>query len=224
MSVIPQSSLFLGIIPALLILYISLKGFEGYYKEKTVFLIFIAGLVLGFIAAFARSFIPVGLLIYIALLAVFDQLFKTIVLNIGRFHGKRETVIYGLTLGLGFGSVFTPYIIISVSTLPTSSPLALGIIALGSLGIILFHGATGAFIGYGVYEGKLMKFLLPTILVQIPFSFFVDLMIVSSDESFTIELGIAIGLVIYGIVLFWVMAKRAMARILRQTQRRKRST
>ena len=30
--VLPQASLFLGIIPALILLYISLKGYEGYYQ------------------------------------------------------------------------------------------------------------------------------------------------------------------------------------------------
>jgi len=223
MDVIPQSSLFLGIIPALLILYIGLKGFEGQYKEKTVFLVFIVGLILGFIAAYAKSFILFGQLIFIGLLAVFEQLFKTIVLNIGRFQGKRETVIYGLTLGLGFGAVFTPYIIISVNAL-IGDALALGIIALGSLGIVFFHGATGAYIGYGVYQGKLMTFLIPAILVQIPFSFLVDLMIVSSDESLTVELGLALVLVFYGAVIYWIMAKKVMSRMLMQGQRRKRST
>ena len=223
MDVIPQSSLFLGIIPALLILYIALKGFEGQYKEKTVFLVFVVGLILGFIAAFARSFILAGQLIYIALLAVFEQLFKTIVLNIGRFQGKRETVIYGLTLGLGFGAVFTPYIIISVSAFLTNA-LALGVIALGSLGIVFFHGATGAYIGYGIYQGKLMTFLIQAILVQIPFSFLVDLMVVSSNESLTVELGLALVLVAYGAVIYWIMAKRIMSLLLMEGQRRKRST
>ena len=53
--ILPQASLFLGIIPALILLYISLKGYEGHYKDKTIFLTFIIGIVLGFIAEIGRA-------------------------------------------------------------------------------------------------------------------------------------------------------------------------
>ena len=56
MDILPQASLFLGVIPALIIMYISLKGYEGYYKDKTMFLTFVAGIIMGFVAAFAQSF------------------------------------------------------------------------------------------------------------------------------------------------------------------------
>ena len=46
MDELPQALLFLGIIPALIIMYISLKGYDELYKEKTVFLIFIYGIYL----------------------------------------------------------------------------------------------------------------------------------------------------------------------------------
>jgi hypothetical protein len=39
---------------------------------------------------------------------------------------------------------------------------------IGSLGIILFHAATGAIIGYGVYSHKLSTYLFYAILLQIP--------------------------------------------------------
>ena len=92
MDVIPQTSLFLGIIPALVLLYISLKGYEGHYKDKTIFLTFVVGIILGVIAAFAQSLTFAGVIIYIILLAFFDQLLKTIVLNLRRLQGKRETM------------------------------------------------------------------------------------------------------------------------------------
>ena len=76
MDVIPQTSLFLGIIPALILLYISLKGYEGHYKEKNIFLTFVVGIILGFFAATARSFTLPLVIAYIILFALFEQLLK----------------------------------------------------------------------------------------------------------------------------------------------------
>jgi len=224
MDVIPQTSLFLGIIPALILLYISLKGYGGHYKEKNIFLTFVVGIILGFFAAIARSFTLPLVIAYIILFALFEQLFKTMILNIGRFHEKRETTIYGLSLGLGFGSVFTPFLIIAVSSLITSDVYALSLIVIGSLGIILFHGATGACIGYGIYAGELTKYLLAAMIVQIPFNFIIDMMIVSSDDpSLYLKLGIVAGLVIYGGIVFWYVIKKIMPKILSRSRKRDRS-
>ena len=114
-----QAILFLGIIPALFFLFIALKGYEGYYKDKTIFLTFITGIFFGILAAIIRLIInPLPLvIIFIILFAFLEQLFKTIVLNIGRLQYKKETTIYGLTLGLGFGSSFTPFLVIIGSVL-----------------------------------------------------------------------------------------------------------
>jgi len=38
MSQLPQALLFVGIIPALILLFISLKGYDGYYKDRIIFL------------------------------------------------------------------------------------------------------------------------------------------------------------------------------------------
>jgi len=222
--ILPQASLFLGIIPALILLYFGLKGYEGHYKDKTVFLTFVIGIILGFAAAFVQSLTIAGVIIYIILLAFFDQLLKTIVLNIGRFQEKRESTIYGLTLGLGFGSAFTPFLIIAVSSLITSDIYVLSLLALGSLGIILFHGATGTYIGYGIYAGKLTKHLLTAIILQLPFNFMIGLAIMySKPETLNEQIGLVTGIVLYGAVVFYYMLKKIMPQILETSKRRKRS-
>jgi len=221
---LPQASLFLGIIPALLLLYIGLKGYGGHYKDKTVFLTFVVGIILGFVAAFVQSFTIAGVIIYIILLAFFDQLLKTMILNIGRLQEKKESTIYGLSLGLGFGSAFTPFLIIAVSSLITSDVYVLSLIAVGSLGIILFHGATGAYIGYGICAGKLTKYFLTAIVIQLPFNLLLGLAIIySKPETFYEQVGLVAGLVIYGTIVFWYVITRIMPRILTRNTRRKRS-
>ena len=213
---IPQTSLFIGIIPALIILYIGLKGYEGHFKDKLIFLTFIVGIIIGFISAVIELFTRgIGLIIYIILFPVLEQLSKTIVLNLGRFQEKQETTIYGLSLGLGFGSVFTPAAIIMGNFQEINVAFIAAII--GSFGIILFHAATGAIIGYGVYSHKLSTYLAFAILLQIPIT-----TLIGVTNLFTISY-LQISIVVYGIIVYWYATKKIMPRILQESQRRKRT-
>jgi len=215
-SFIPQTSLFIGIIPALILLYVGLKGYEGHFKDKLIFLMFIVGIIIGFISAVIELLTQnIGLIIYIILFPILEQLFKTIVLNMGRFQEKQETTIYGLSLGLGFGSVFTPAAII----LGNFQEINLSFIAaiIGSFGIILFHAATGVFIGYGVYAHRLSTYLTAAILLQI-----VITTVIGVTNLFQIGY-LQIILVVYGIIVFRYATKTIMPRILEESQRRKRT-
>ena len=222
-DILPQASLFLGIIPALIILYIGLKEFEGYYKDKTVFLTFVIGIIIGFIAAVTRVFTLPMAIISIIILAFFEQLFKTIVLNIGRLQLKKETTIYGLSLGLGFGAVFTPFLIIKANELLTSDATILSLLTIGSIGIILFHGATGAFVGYGIYSGKMINYLLIAIIIQIPFNLIMDAnWVLLPNASTGLQIAIVIAPILYGGIIFWYVYKKVMPLILTKTKRKKR--
>ena len=81
MSVLPETLLFVGIIPALVLMFISLKGYDGYYKDKIVFLTFISGIIAGFISILIEWYtVGVGIW-FIILYPILEQLFKTIILN-----------------------------------------------------------------------------------------------------------------------------------------------
>jgi len=214
---IPQTSLFIGIIPALIVLYISLKGYEGRFKDKLIFLTFIVGIVIGVVSAVIELVTKdnIGIILVIILFPVLEQLFKTIVLNIGRFQEKQQTTIYGLCLGLGFGSVFTPTAIIMGGFQEINLAFIAAII--GSWGIILFHGATGVIIGYGVYVHKLTKYLTFAILLG-----FVITSVIVVTNLFSVSY-LQISLVIYGIIVYWYATKKIMPRIRQESQRRKRT-
>jgi hypothetical protein len=216
MDGLPQASLFLGIIPALILLYISLKGYEGHYKEKNIFISFIAGIIAGFIAAIIELYTLTAGLVVIVLYPVLEQLIKTMILNIRRLQGKSESVIYGLSLGLGFGSIFTPVSMI-LANIQTWEPVIFALVIIGSIGIILFQGGTGSLIGYGIYTGKLPKFYLIAILLHIPITgwFFIT-------SYYNIE-HLQIGLVLYGLIVYWYCTKKIMSKILSQNEKRKRS-
>ena len=159
-----QSSVLLGIIPALILMYYSLKGWHEKFVEKTLFIMFIIGIISGFLVAIVQSQIAVSLELLI-LYPFLEQIIKVVVLNLRRFHDKQSTVIYGLALGLGFGSIYPPASMILIPEGFTTIQLI--IILLGSIGLVFTHGATGAFIGYGVYKGKMPWYYFISVLILI---------------------------------------------------------
>ena len=212
MNPLPQASLFLGIIPALFIMYISLKGYDDYYKDKIMFITFIAGIFMGFIAAFVQFYFFGIIIISLILLAIFNQLFKTVILNIKRFQRKKETPIYGLSLGLGFGSSFTPFMIIAASSskfIPDNI-FILSLIGLGSLGIIFFQGATGAYIGYGIYTGSLLKKFIISVILELPLGFLSMLTINPDVSSINTQIIFVIITIFYGFVVFFYIIKNVL--------------
>ncbi len=217
---LPQASLFLGIIPALILLYISIKGYEGYYKDKTIFITFIIGIVFGVIAAIVRIYSYPLAIIYIIVIAIFEQLFKTIVLNLKRLQAKKETTIYGLSLGLGFGAIFTPFLLISVGSSTFIDLQTFIFITIGSFGFIMFHSATGAYIGYGVYSSNLIKYLIISIIIQLPFNAINDFARLSFSNDIFYYLQIC--LFIYGAIVFIYVLRKIMPRILHNKRVRKR--
>jgi hypothetical protein len=152
--------------------------------------------------------------------AFFEQLLKTIILNIGRFQRKTETTIYGLTLGLGFGSSFTPFLILSGSITEEPTISFIGLVLTGAIGFTLFHASTATYIGYGIYLGKLFKYLFIAILIQIPFNILLDLSRYTKDPFFAYY---HFGLLVYGAICYIYVIIYVMPNILKIKQKRKRS-
>jgi hypothetical protein len=216
--ILPQASLFLGIIPALILLYISIKGYEGYYKDKLIFLTFVGGIIAGFISVIIETFASGIGVLFIVLFPMLEQLFKLVILNFSRFQNKKETTIYGLTLGLGFGSIFTPFSMITANVQSTEFLVLISII-IGSFGIILLHGATGVCIGFGITEGKIIKYFIIAILLHVPLT-----SIIFITTLFNIQY-LQIGIIIYGVIIYWIVTKKIMTKILpsKRRERRKKS-
>jgi hypothetical protein len=215
---IPSTSLFLGIIPALILLFISIKGYEKTTKHKNIFLAFIGGIIIGFIATILEIYTGDVPIYIIVLFPVFEELFKTIILNIGRLQEKPETVIYGLTLGLGMGAVATSASILR-GTLQAGDYLGLGLVVLGSCGIIMLQGGTGVLIGFGVYKGKLTHYV--TLAVVLHIMCFAGLFVVQvSLNNITV---IVTYLLIVGLIIYWFATMKIMPRLLTESQRRKRT-
>ena len=208
MDSLPQALLFLGIIPALILIYISLKGYEGYYKDKIVFITFVIGIITGFISIIIEAYTAAVGILFIILYALLEQLFKTMFLNLRRFHGKKETTIYGLSLGLGFGSVFIPSSLILLNIQGYADSFTLALTILGSLGFVLIHGASGVYIGFGVYSYSLIKYFLISFLVYIPVTLWIYITTLLNKGY------LQLAIFPYGILLYWHATTKIMPKIL----------
>jgi len=215
---IPSASLFLGIIPALILLFIGVNKYEKIVKHKNIFLTFIVGIIIGFIAAILEIYTGNVPFYLIVLFPIFEELFKTIILNIGRLHEKPETVVYGLTLGLGMGAAATSVSIIQ-GTIQVGDYLGLGLVVIGSCGIIMLQGATGVLIGFGVYKGKLFQYVTLAIVLHI--IFFAGLFVVQLSSNITMT--IITYLFIAGLIIYWYATMKIMPKLLIDSQRRKRT-
>lgn len=205
---IPESSLLLGIIPALVTLYYSVKYWNGKYSEKTLFIMFILGIFIGFIIAVVQSQIAFNLE-FLILYPFLEQIVKTIILNLKRFHDKKETVLYGLALGLGFGSIYPPASLLILSN-QINSTLSLLLILMGSIGLVFLHGVTGALIGFGIYQRKLAQYYLFAVLILIAAN------IIRLDYQLQwINL-------VFGILLFWYIHSSITKKTISITKCRKR--
>lgn len=222
MNGLPSGIAFLGIIPALFLIYISLRGYDQYLKEKTIFFTFLVGIIIGFIAALVEKFtVGVGIL-FVLLFPLFEQLLKTIVLNLRRFHMKPQTIGYGLCLGLGFGSMYMvfsmmyPQILTEQNTTWTLTSTAL--LFLGSIGILLLHGTTGLIIGFGVSTGKLIRFFSYAILLHLPITSLNVIMLSLEVTSWYHIFALA-----YGLIIYIVAMQKLMPKISPDTRSRKRA-
>jgi len=207
-AVIPQASLFIGIIPAMILLYIGLKDWEGRFKEKTLFIMFIVGIFAGFIISIVELGFYYSALVIIIVFPFLEQIVKTMVLNLRGFQGQQSTVMYGLGLGLGFGSIYPPASILLLAESDIASTELISIL-LGSLGLLLLHGATGALIGYGIYKGRVWMFYLYSVSILITANFL------------KIEYIQWLNLV-FGIILYWYIHTKIIRQLVKTMEKRKR--
>ena len=210
---LPQSSLFMGIIPALALVYLIIRKWTGPYQEKIVFLLFVFGIISGFTVIFVEFYINLSNLIeFVIIFRLIEIMSKMIILNFPRFQEKQQTVLYGLILGLGFGSIYPPVSLLLINTVSVST-VEIASVLIGSLGMIFIQGSTGALLGYGVFKRKIMIPISLTLLVHVIFQYLLFELVF----TWTWILFIA------GLIAYWLILQKIVYPVLNQSKRRKRT-
>jgi hypothetical protein len=147
-------------------MFYSLRRYEYPYVEKALFrndrlfLSFAVGMIVGTASAVLFNAFRIDLyttaLIVLLAMAVFDESFKLVYLNLRFFQRKFDTVFYGSSLGLGMAATFIMAIAFQTFTNPTDPFNPIGVTALATLSIALnsLHFFTGSVIGSGSARGR----------------------------------------------------------------------
>lgn len=208
-----------GIVTTLLILWFSLRRYEGYFSEKKLFLSFLAGIAVGFVVV-VLEFLTSGVSIVIAIIAfpLIEQLSKLMILNYKVFRGGKDTPIYGLAVGLGFGAIFIPIstlVALKGQTLDIASAVAA---FLAGFALIFLHGATGSVVGYGVgyMEGeKKWKYFVLAVLITVP----ARLILIAPIKTLYVASSI---LLIYALIFYLYVTFKFLVLALPRKERKRR--
>jgi len=158
----------MGIIPALFLLYITLEGYEGKFREHYIFLTFIGGIAMGTLVYFMEIWIltifnydvflqAVDIILIVSFIfSFFESLSKLVVLNLPKFQEEEGVILYGSALGLGFASPAGVILMRSVPSLISMHGLYAIII---SISVLLISCSTGMWIGVGIKIQRKAKYL-----------------------------------------------------------------
>ncbi len=206
----------MGIIPSLFILYFIVGGYDGRYKERLVFLLFIIGFVAGAIIYAIEGMIiyPIVsqapyldiILIFSILFSFLEQIVKFATLNHPRMNDE-GLPIYGGTFGLGFSSVFAPLLFgrgieVTVNNIPLMTiPFA----------VILINCSTGILIGVGIKRTMKMKYFSLSFVIS--FIMWVSLLVAiiySLSWNTLLSLTFSLYLLLFSAIIFAITYKEQL--------------
>lgn len=165
----------IALVPALFLLYYTLKGYtypaveDPFFKDSTMFTLFAVGLIEGLIISAFYVKMDMSNIFIGILFAAIQVLFILVVLNLKRFHKKSDTVFYGFSLGTGQGVGMA----FGISTSLLSVFEGIGdvdvytwsVIAVITVQELLLMGSVGATVGEGVARLSIWEFTLQGMMV-----------------------------------------------------------
>lgn len=186
----------LGIGPALAFLFHAMRRYDVPFVDKPLFdssrlfMLFAGGMIFGGASAFMSFTFPpaTDLLILLALLigfALFEELFKFVVVNLKQFQLKYETTFYGLSLGLGVSSItmlMTSFVLMPVEFDTAAAYVAVALTAVYSISVISLHASTGSYIGYGSATGYVWNYFIQAMIARVAFAVMIIPFILGTDQ------------------------------------------
>jgi hypothetical protein len=225
----------LGIGPALVLLFHAMRKYdvpfveEPLFDSSKLFMLFAGGMIFGGVATvLTLGTVPPGtpfliLLPMLVIIALFEELFKFIVVNLKQFQQKFETTFYGLSLGLGTSSIsmlMTSFILLPVVYDDAAALVAVVLTALYSIGICCLHAGTGSYIGYGSATGYVWNYFFQAMIARVTFAILIIPFLLGDDQTLS-----AISLIaatLFAVLLYTHAYTRILPETLPDKERKKR--
>jgi hypothetical protein len=158
---------FMGILPAVTLVFLTLKEYDEYYEDKHFFFAMVVGLFIGIMTAVIYywsiiylsgnlSLLP--LLIIIIGFSVYEMLLLSIILSMKRFGVKFDLTFYGVVLGGCMAGVIVMFCIyLYLFNRDPTGPAILSMILLVPT-LPLLYISLGAIVGFGICQGQFYKY------------------------------------------------------------------
>lgn len=236
-------ALVLGIGPALVLLWFSLRRFDRPFVDHTLFddrRVF-GGLAVGMVFGVVSSglnlsiFVTdlVGSVLLLAGILFFEELFKLIYLNRRGYRERFDTTFYGIPLGAGIASTVIVATVTWVIGADLYSIVVFPLIVLFSISLSFVHADTGALIGFGASRGDLWGGLRRALLVRYAHVALLSPFILTSGEAASPEVlipavlglltSIAFAVIVYQYVYTIILPETLPENIRRELRREKRA-
>lgn len=169
-------ALLLGIGPALVLLWFSLRRFDRPFVDRTlfddrrVFGTLAVGMIFGVLSSALNLSIVVtdvtGSVLLLTGILLFEELFKLVYLNRRGYRERFDTTFYGVAIGVGIASTTVVATVAWVIAGQIFSTVVLSLVILFSISLSLVHADTGALIGFGASRGDPWRSLARALLVR----------------------------------------------------------
>ncbi len=171
-------SFVVGVVPAVLVMWVSLRRFDyphapkALFDDRRVFFAFAVGIGFGaFSSGLTVAIATSGLGIILPLIAValFEESFKLVYLNRKAYRGRFDTTFYGVSLGVGSAASLVMASVFNANPTLLQSPQVAALVAalvLLSVSMTMVLASTGALIGFGAAQSKVLGYYLRAFLVR----------------------------------------------------------
>ncbi len=170
---------FAGILPAVILIFYTLKEYDDYYEDKHFFILLILGLIIG---------VPTSLfyywsIIYLAtvknlmanfviflIIAIYELLILTIIISMKRFGGKYDLTYYGVVLGgskAGVIAMFCIFLFFRTNDINPQGALSLGLLIPT---LPMLYISIGSMIGFGLFRGLFLKYAILVVIIKTIFN------------------------------------------------------
>jgi hypothetical protein len=175
---------FMSVLPAIVLVFMTLKEYEKYFEDKHFFFSMVLGLFAGIVSSviyywsidyFTKTMALVILISLIIGIAIYEVLLIMMILLMKRFNAKYDITYYGVVLGGSFAGLLGMFSIYVFFINIDATELAIVSMVLLIITLPMIYISTGAIIGFGIIKGEIFKFSGFAILIKSVFNIFLIL-------------------------------------------------
>lgn len=223
------SQLALGIIafmPGMVVLYLLLGEHEEHFDHNAMFLVVLGGMALGLVGGFVELIIMADAVWIFSILAapLVETMAKTMIIGLPRFRGEEQAVLLGGGVGIGVAALVLMTYSQTVRLAPVSWQLVVTLVSV-AIGFTLAHYVSGLVLGQGPARGSVIAKFVQSYAILLPAHVLLGFLGLIEDlrlrplRNYT-DVELAVGVLIYGLVLTLAWGPKLIKEGLPQQARR----